>query len=87
MDHTQIQPIHGRPFLTSCHVIPCFKAVALEHSVRASNDTDFVHLQKIARMNYKRFEVDPNLIDHFITLCSNSFTFVDSWESDKISVR
>jgi predicted GIY-YIG superfamily endonuclease len=84
MDHTQIQPINGRPFLTSCHVIPCFQAVTLKHSVRASNDLDFVRIQTIARMNYKKFELDPNLVDEFITLCSDSFTFVDSWESDKI---
>ena len=33
MDHTQIQRINSRPFLTSCHIIPCFKAVGFEHSV------------------------------------------------------
>jgi hypothetical protein len=33
MDHTQIQPINSRLFLTSCHIIPCFKAVALKHPV------------------------------------------------------
>ena len=34
MDHSQISPIGGRPFLTSVHVIPCFKMVSLSHSVR-----------------------------------------------------
>ena len=84
MDHTQIQPIGGRPFLTSCHIIPCFKMVALEHSVRASNDDVFVRIQKIARFNYSRFETEPELIDEFVLLCSNSFTFVESWDNDAI---
>lgn len=34
IDHSKIQPIRGRPFLTSCHVIPYFKMVTLEHLVR-----------------------------------------------------
>ena len=33
MDHSQIQPIRGRPFLTSCHIVPCFKMVPLENSI------------------------------------------------------
>ena len=36
--HTQIQPIEGRPFLTSFHIIPCFRTVKLKHSVRANKD-------------------------------------------------
>ena len=84
MDHAQIQPINGRPFLTSCHIIPCFQAVALKYSVRASNDLDFVRIQTIARMNYKKIELDSNLVDEFLTLCSDFFTFADSWESSKI---
>ena len=40
-DHTQIQPIGGRPFLTSYNIVSCFKMVALEHSVRAHNDLVF----------------------------------------------
>ena len=33
LDHLQIQPIVGRPFLTANCVIPCFKMVSLQHSV------------------------------------------------------
>ena len=33
MDFTQIQPIRGRQFLTSCHIIPCFKMVHFENYV------------------------------------------------------
>jgi hypothetical protein len=84
MDHTQIQPIDGHPFLTSCHIIPCFKMVAIEHSVQASNDDAFKRIQKIARFNYKKFETEPELINEFIPLCSDNFTFVDSWDNDAI---
>ena len=84
MDHTQIQPINGRPFLTSCHIIPCFKAVSLEHSVRAATDHAFIRIQKIARMNYREFERNPELVNEFVTLCSNNLTFVDTWEDPRI---
>ena len=35
-------------------------------------------------MNYQRFENDPRLVDEFITLCSDSFTFVDTWTDNAI---
>ena len=38
IEHTQIQPIERRLFLTSSHVIPCFRMVELKHSVRANSD-------------------------------------------------
>ena len=49
MDHTQIQPIDGRPFLTSTHAISCFRMVSLKESVRASSDSDFRRIKEIAR--------------------------------------
>jgi hypothetical protein len=45
IDHLQIQPISGVPFLTSCHIVPYFKMVMLEHSVRAANDEPFKRIQ------------------------------------------
>ena len=35
-------------------------------------------------MNYRIFEEDPELMDEFKNLCSNSFIFVDTWEDDNI---
>ena len=49
IDHFQIQPISGRSFLTSCHIVPCFKMVLLKHSVRAANDAHFERIQETAR--------------------------------------
>ena len=31
-------------------------------------------------MNYRNFERNPELVNEFVTLCSNNITFVDSWE-------
>ena len=42
MGHTQINPIGGRPFLTSM--------VALENFARYSNDDIFKRIHKIARL-------------------------------------
>ena len=38
IDHTQIQPIKSRSFLTSTNVITYFKMVVLEKLVRAGDD-------------------------------------------------
>ena len=84
IDHLQIQPISGVPFLTSCHIVPCFKMVLLEHFVRAANDEPFKRIQEIARCTYEKIEEEPTLIDEFIRLCSEHFTFVDSWDDVQI---
>ena len=39
IDHKQIQPIEGRPFVTSSHIIPRFSMVELKHSVRTNGDS------------------------------------------------
>eukprot|EP00957_Ditylum_brightwellii_P174849 13312883-Ditylum_brightwellii.AAC.1 len=58
--------------------------VSLEHSVRAANDEPFKHIQEITRCTYNFFEEEPTLIDEFIRLCSEHFTFVDSWDDAQI---
>lgn len=84
-DHTQIQPIGGRPFLTSSQIIPCFRTIALEHSVRASQDLDFKRVQEIARLPHHVLKDDPNLIVEFEELCRRIFTFVPNWDDDEIT--
>ena len=86
LDHSQLLPIEGRPFLTSVHVIPCVKMVALKHSVRASDDAQLQRIQQIARMNYRKFHENPALVNEFVRLCSDTFTFVDTWDDPKISM-
>lgn len=84
MDHTQIQPVNGRPFLTSCNIISCYKMVALEHSVRASTDSNFKRIQQIARYSHRKLKEEPHLIEEFIHLCSTYLQFAPNWDSDLI---
>ena len=51
LDHTQIQPVQGRPFLTSIHLLTSFKVCELRTSVRASNDDNWKRIQEIARFS------------------------------------
>ena len=53
MDHTQLQPVNGRPFLLATHVITCFRMIKLECSVRASGDPYF---QRIVSCAYRPTE-------------------------------
>ena len=82
-DPTQLQPIKGKPFLISPNVIPSYKIVQINHSVRAQDET-FYRIQQISRMNYKEFHLNPELLDEFERLCNN-FTFVDSWTNSAIT--
>ena len=84
LDHTQIQAIESRPFLTSTNVIPCFLMIALNHSVRASDDANFFRIQQIARYHHRTLEEKPELIEEFISLCSQYLTFVDDWNNPQI---
>ena len=85
LDHTQIQPVKGRPFFTSTHIIPCFKMVSFVNSIRASGDAAFQRIQELARFNYSKFEEEPDLIDEFVRLVSENFTFVDNWNDEQIT--
>lgn len=84
MDNSQLQPINGRPFLTYSNVIPCFKMIPLQKSVRASNDERFYRLQQITRLEHTKFAESPELIEEFKSL-AEGFTFVDSWQDPRIT--
>ena len=85
LDHKQLQPIDGKPFLVSPMVLSCFKFVSLTESVRASGDHNLQRIQKIARMNPDMYDRNPDLISEFKDLLSSTCTFVDSWNDDIIS--
>lgn len=84
LDHTQIQPWDGRPFLASPMIIPTFDMVKLEHSVR-TNDSEAYELQQIARCNYNELIRNPGKVQRFIDLAGEKFTFVESWDDPKIT--
>ena len=52
MDHSQLQPASGRPFLISSHLITCYMIMKLETLVRAFGDMLFQRLQQIIQMHY-----------------------------------
>ena len=85
MDHTQLQPINGRPFLLSTHVLTCFKMVKLHTSVRASGDMHFQRLQAIIRMHHSQYIDHPELLDELRVLLHNVPTYVPTWTSPQIS--
>ena len=87
MDHMQFNPIDGRPFLTSSHVISCFNMVRLQHSVRAHNDPGFQRFQQIARMHPSKYDENPDLIDEFETLVSDVFSFAPTWQDPLITTQ
>ena len=83
-DHQQLQPIKGKPFLISSHIISCFKFAKLQHSVRANSDPNFQRLQNIARMHPGYLSRNRHILREFKELASNVFEFASDWTSDKI---
>ena len=49
LDHAQLQPIEGRPFLVSPMTLSCFTFIRLKESVRASGDVKLQRIQNIER--------------------------------------
>ena len=84
LDHLQIQPINGRPFLTANAIIPCFKMISLKNTVRATG-SEYVELQSLVRKDYSEFDSNPELIERFCNICSRIFTFVNDWNDEHIT--
>ena len=76
MDHTQLAPVTGKPFLVSSHILSCFKMVRLQHSVRATSDPQFQRLQQIVRMHPDEYIRDSSILEEFKNLAGEVFTFV-----------
>merc|ERR1711884_813012 len=59
--------------------------VNLSHSVRAFSDSKYQRIQYICRLHHRKLVGEPDLIEKFITLCSECLTFVDSWSDPNIT--
>ena len=59
--------------------------VNLSHSVRAFGDLKYQRIQYICRLHHRKLVEEPELIEEFISLCSECLTFVDSWSDPKIT--
>ena len=80
-DPTQIQPINARPLLTSTNVTPCYTIVPISTSVR-THEGIFSGCNKL--IDYRVLKENYDLTNEFEQLC-DGFTFVDSWNDDKIT--
>ena len=85
LDHKQLPPINGKPFLVTPIVLTCFKFIGLKESVRASADSNLQRIQQISRMNPRSYEENPCLITEFKELLSETCTFVDNWNDELIT--
>ena len=85
MDHLQLQPVVGRPFLLSSHVLTCFKMVQLKTSVRAANDKDLQRILEIACMHPCKYIENSRLLVEFQDLLDKTCTFVENWEDPEIT--
>jgi hypothetical protein len=85
LDHTQIQPYDARPFLTSTNLISCFRMVLLTTSVRAANDNALQRVQEISRYPFWYLVANPEVVEEFLSLVINNFTFVQDWSSPLIT--
>ena len=47
LDHKQLAPVEGNPFLTTPHVFSCFEFLFLNYSVRSSQDPNHQRVQQI----------------------------------------
>ena len=65
LDHKQLPPITGKPFLVTPIVLTCFKFIGLKESVRESADSDLQRIQQSSRMNPRSYEETPCLITEF----------------------
>ena len=85
LDPKQLQPVVGRPVLTSPHVISSFDFRRLVRSVRASGDPMLQRIQDIARMMVSSYVAHPEVLQEFQQLLSNNCTFVPTWDHPDIT--
>ena len=85
MDHLQLQPVVGRPFLLSSHILTCFKMVQLKTSVRAANDIALRRILEICCMHPSKYADNPELLTEFRSLLEQTCTFVNNWQDPEIT--
>ena len=82
MDHTQLQPVSGRPLLLSSLIITCFTMVKLETPVRCAGDESFIKLQELLRLHHSKYTTDN--ISELKELLRTVPRYVQNWESTDI---
>ena len=85
LDHDQLGPINGLPFLLSLHIVTDFMLIKLEHSGRAACDVNLQQIQRITRMSPYDLTDNQAMRETFRTLVKEHFNFCESFSSDDIS--
>lgn len=92
MDHAQLQPINGLPFLMSSLVMTSFTLVELKESVRACDDSKFKEFQDLLRRDPNDLKNDGDARERFEKLMGGDeltgeaglFDFYDSMKDPRI---
>ena len=83
LDHKQLPPVQGHPFLTSPHVFSSYEFSMLKKSVRANGDINHQRVQEIIRTH--RSLHTKEVLEEFEFLISEFYTFVESWNDPIIT--
>ena len=82
LDQHQLKPIHGKPFLTSPHLLTSFQCKVLTRSVRSGNDLHLQRLNCICRMSSEQI---AGYEKEFIDLIDKHCAFVETWHDPLIT--
>jgi predicted GIY-YIG superfamily endonuclease len=82
IDHLQLKPVRGKPFLVSPHVLTSFTMRKLIHPVRAAKCKDLRRVIEITRVRREEF---CDFEQEFRQLLSEGCTWVDSWDDPRIT--
>ena len=83
IDHLQLLPIEGHPFLVSPLVPFSFRFCKLQHSVRGSCDPAMLRVVDITRLVSDNFTLE--VANELRTLLGDNCTFVTSWDDPAIT--
>ena len=83
LDHKQLPPVTGHPFLISPHVFSSFEFSILKNSVRASGDSNHQRVQEIVRQ-HRSLHTRETMLE-IKTLLSNNYTFCEDWNDPVIT--
>ena len=83
LDHKQLPPVQGHPFLTSPHVFSSYEFSMLKKSVRANGDPNHQRVQEIIRTHRSRHTKE--VLEELEILISEYYTFVETWNDPIIT--
>ena len=83
LDHKQLPPVQGHPFLTSPNVFSSYEFSMLKKSVCANGDSNHQRVQEIIRTHRSRHTKE--VLEELEFLISEYYTFVETWNDPIIT--